>query len=137
MSEHPGKAPGGGGPSTADGLPPLIGRLGEDVASLLDSKLNLLKLELHEELRSYVRGGVRTLVGGLIAAVGFGLVSVGAAILVSTVVGEALGVSPPTAHCLGFAVVGLLFSLGGVIVARRAAQALKPTAVVPMRPGSA
>jgi uncharacterized membrane protein YqjE len=110
--------------------------LGEDVASLLDSKLNLLKLELHEELQSYVGGGVRTLVGGLIAAVGFGLVSVGAAFLVSTVVGEALRVSAPTAHSIGFAVVGLLFSLGGAVVARRAARALKPTEVVPTRPGS-
>ena len=120
-------------PSAADSLPSLIGRLGEDLTSLVDSKLALLKLELQEDLRSYIRGGVRALAGGMVATVGVALVSVGVALMISTLLGKATDLSPPAAHCVGFVAVGLLLLLGGIVVAARAARGLKAVELAPER----
>jgi hypothetical protein len=40
-----------------ESLPGLLGRVGEDLATLLDAKLRLLKIEIEEDVRAYARGG--------------------------------------------------------------------------------
>jgi hypothetical protein len=53
----------------ADGesLPGLLGRVGEDLATLLDAKLGLLKIEIAEDIRAYARGGVAIGAGTVIS----------------------------------------------------------------------
>lgn len=133
MSELEPKAPRADVPSSADSLPALVGRLGEDLTMLVDSKLSLFKIELKEDLRSYIRGGVLVGAGGLVAAVGFGLMSAAAALMVSTLLGKAVDLSLPAVYSLGFVVVGVLFMVGGLVVARRAAHRLMGTELAPKR----
>lgn len=94
MTEPQQKAPRADAPSSAESLPALVGRLSEDLTTLLDSKLSLFQLELKEDLRSYLRGGIRVGAGVLVAGVGFGLVSAATALLLSTL-GEGRRSHPP------------------------------------------
>jgi hypothetical protein len=54
-------------PSPSDSLPALVGRLGEDL-SRVDSKLSLLKIEIQDDLHSYLRGAVHVVAAGAVAA---------------------------------------------------------------------
>ena len=58
-----------------DNLPALLGRLGDNVMQLVDTKLSLVKVELKEDASFYARNGALTAVGGVIAAHGFALVT--------------------------------------------------------------
>jgi hypothetical protein len=100
---------------------------------LVDSKLSLFKLEVREDLRSYLRGGIHVGAGVLMAGVGFGLVSAATALLLSTLLAKAVDLSSPSAYALGFVLVGLLFMVGGLIVARRATHRLMQTDAAPQR----
>jgi hypothetical protein len=66
-----------------ESLAGLLGRVGEDLATLLDAKLGLLKIEIEEDIRAYARGGVAIGVGSVIAAVGFALLTVGIGFVIS------------------------------------------------------
>jgi uncharacterized membrane protein YqjE len=131
MTEPKQKAPRADAPSSAESLPALVGRLSEDLTTLVDSKLSLFKLEVKEDLRSYLRGGIRVGAGVLMAGVGFGLVSAATALLLSTLLAKAVDLTPPSAYALGFVLVGLLFMVGGLIVARRATHRLMQTDAAP------
>ena len=120
-------------PSSIETLPALVGRLGEDLATLIDSKLSLLKLELQEDLRSYVWGLIRLGGGVLVTAVGVGLVSAAIALFLSSFLATALDLSPPAAYALGFLLVGMVFVVGGLVVAMRAARQLGAPHVAPAR----
>lgn len=99
--------------SDLESLPSLFGRLGDDVVTLLDTKLSLLKVEVKEDAEAYVRGGVLIAVGGVIAAVGFALLNVAVAFLVSTL----FTFSEPVNYALGFIITGVAYLLiGGIIV---------------------
>ena len=117
----------------SDSLPELVGRLGEDLSRLVDSKLSLLKIEIQDDLRSYLRGAVHVVAAGAVAAVGFGLVSVGVALFAATLLAQSASLSWPTAQATGFVVIGLFFMAGGVIVATRAVARLKQTDPTPER----
>ena len=96
-----------------EGLPSLVGRLGDDVMTLLDTKLSLLKVEVKEDANAYVKSGVMIATGGVIAAVGFALVNVAVAFLVSTL----FKFSQPVNYALGFVITGAVYLLiGGIIV---------------------
>ena len=120
-------------PPPSDSLPALVGRLGEDLSRLMDTKLSLLKIEIQDDLRSYLRGAVHVVAAGSVAAIGFGLVSVGVALFGATLLAESGSLSWPTAQATGFIVLGLLFMGGGVIVARLAIAQLKNTDATPER----
>ena len=66
-----------------ENLPSLLGRLGDQVTELVDTKIGLLKVEVKEEANTYLQGGVMIAAGGAIAAVGFALVNVAVALGVS------------------------------------------------------
>src|SRR5215203_3640476 len=83
-----------------EGLPALFGRLSDGVTTLLDTKLSLLKVEIKEDVNSYIRGSVAILIGGIIAAVGFAILNVAVAFFVSTVLPDSL--DPFIRIALGF-----------------------------------
>src|SRR4028118_1333277 len=59
-----------------EGLPAMVGRLGDQVMTLVDAKLGLVKVELKEEAAAYGSNIAMIAVGGMIAAVGFALLNV-------------------------------------------------------------
>jgi hypothetical protein len=119
--------------SPSDTLPALVGRLGEDLSRLVDSKLRLLKIEIQDDLHSYLRGAVHVVAAGAIAAVGFGSMSVGVALFTATLLAQSASLSWPTAQAVGFVAMGLLFMAGGMIVAKLAIARLKYTDATPER----
>lgn len=99
-----------------ENIPGLLSRLGEDVTELLDTKLSLLKVEVKEDVQTYVRGGVMIGVGAVIATVGFALLNVAVAFGVSTLFEQAQ-LSQPARYALGFVITGGAYLLiGGIIV---------------------
>jgi uncharacterized membrane protein YqjE len=103
-------------PPETEGLPSLVGRLGDDVMQLFDTKLSLLKVEIKEEVNAYARGGVAIATGGIIAAVGFALLNVAVAFGVSTLFAAA-NLSQSAKYALGFVITGLFYlMIGGLMV---------------------
>ena len=123
-----------GSPPETESLPALVGRLGEDVMQLFDTKLSLLKVEIKEEANTYARGAVTLAVGGIIAAVGFALLNVAIAFGVSTLFTET-SLSQPARYALGFVLTGVFYLIiGGILVlatkSRLAKQGLVPNRTV-------
>jgi len=121
-------------PPETEHLPTLIGRLGDDVMQLVDTKINLLKVELKEEANTVLTSGVMIAVGGVIATIGFALVNVAVALGVATLFAN-LDLSPAAKYGLGFVLTGLVYLvLGGIIVlamkSRLSKQKLVPARTV-------
>ncbi len=115
-----------------ESLPSLIGRLGQDIVTLLDTELGLLKLELKEDVNAYVRGSVPIGVGGIIAAVGFSLLSVAIAFLFSALFEKTL-LSQPVKYALGFVITGVIYLVIGAAVIIRARNRLAKQNLAPER----
>ncbi|MDQ3668356.1 MAG: phage holin family protein [Acidobacteriota bacterium] len=99
-----------------DSLPSLVGRLGDDVMQLFDTKLSLLKVELKEEANAYARAGIAIAVGGIVSAVGFALLNVAVAFAVSTLFASA-NLSQAAQYALGFVLTGVFYLvIGGIVV---------------------
>lgn len=97
-----------------ESLPTLFSRLGDDVVTLLDTKLSLLKVEVKEDVNAYVSSGVMIAVGGFIALIGFALANVAVAFLVSTLFAFT---NPAANYALGFVITGALYLIiGGIII---------------------
>ncbi len=103
-----------------ESLPGLLGRVGEDLATLLDAKLGLLKIEVEEDMRAFARGGAAIGVGSVIAAVGFGLLNIGIAFIVSALFADTQ-LSQPMKYSLGFLITGAIYLIlgGGVMVVNK------------------
>jgi len=123
----------GANPDAGGGsLPSLIGRLGQDIVTLLDTKLALLKLEIKEDVNAYVRGRVSIGVGGIVAAVGFLLLNVAIAFLVSALFERTL-LSQPVKYALGFLITGVTYLVIGAAVIIRAKDRLAKQNLAPER----
>ena len=123
----------GANPDAGGGsLPSLIGRLGHDIVTLLDTKLGLLKLEIKEDVNAYVRGRVSIGVGGILAAVGFSLLNVAIALLVSALFEKTL-LSQPVKYALGFIITGVVYLVIGAAVIIRAKDRLAKQNLAPER----
>ena len=121
-------------PAENESLPSLVGRLGDDVMQLFDTKLSLLKVELREEANVYAKGAVTLGMGGIVAAVGFALLNVAVAFGVSTFFAQT-SLSQPARYALGFVLTGLFYLvIGGIVVlatkSRLAKQGLVPNKTV-------
>jgi len=116
----------------AESLPSLVGRLGEDVMQLFDTKLSLLKVEIKEEANTYARGAVTLALGGIVAAVGFALLNVAVAFGVSTLF-EGTTLSQPARYALGFVVTGVFYLVIGAIVVLATKSRLAKQGLVPNR----
>jgi uncharacterized membrane protein YqjE len=114
-----------------EGLPALFGRLTDGVATLLDTKLALLKVEVKEDVNNYIRGAVTILIGGIIAAVGFAIVNVAVALFVGSVMPETM--DPAVRLALGFVITGVLYLIVGAIFIVKAKNRLAKSDIVPNR----
>ena len=103
-----------------ENLPTLLGKLGDDVMRLVDTKLSLVKVELKEDAAFYARNGAFTAVGAMVALIGFALVNVAFAFFITNFFandGAAAERFGPTSYGLGFLITGILYVvIGGVIV---------------------
>jgi uncharacterized membrane protein YqjE len=111
-------------------LPDLISRLGSDLTTLWDLRLSLLRVEIKEEVDSYLRRSAIIAAGGLIVVLGFALANVALAFFASTLFATTQ-FSQPTRYALGFMFIGFLYlGTGGAIVMvtrrRLAAQGIMP-----------
>jgi uncharacterized membrane protein YqjE len=96
-------------------LPTLIGRLGDQVSELVDTKIDLLKIEVKEEVNTYLHGSVIVAAGGVMAAVGFSLVNVAAALGASLLFAR-YGMASTASYVAGFVTTGLFYLVVGSIV---------------------
>ena len=102
--------------SEIESLPGLFGRLGDDVMTLLDTKLSLLKVEVKEDASAYIRGSVMIAIGGIVAAIGFALVNIAIAFGISTLF-DPTQFSQPARYALGFIITGAIYLvIGGIII---------------------
>lgn len=117
-------------PEDSGSLPSLFSRLGDDLSTLLDLRLNLLKVEIREDVDAYLRQGITILIGGIIVALGFALANLALSFFISTLFAN-LQVSQPVKYGLGFLTTGVIYLVvGGIIIvvtrSRMAAQDILP-----------
>lgn len=115
-----------------ESLPALIGRLGDDVVQLFDTKVSLLRVELKEEASAYARGGIMIAVGGLVAAIGFALLNVALAFGISTLFAET-SLSQPARYAIGFVTAGVLYLIVGTVIISAVKSKLAKQTLVPDR----
>jgi uncharacterized membrane protein YqjE len=98
-----------------EGLPAMLGRLGDNVMTLVDAKLGLAKVELKEEAAAYGIKIAFMAVGGMLAAIGFALLNVAIALFMARLFFYSF--TPPISYALGFVVTGVLYLvIGGILV---------------------
>jgi uncharacterized membrane protein YqjE len=116
----------------SESLPSLIGRLGDDVMQLVDTKLSLLKVELKEDANEFARDGALIAVGGIVAAIGFALLNVAVAFGISTLFANT-DLSQPAKYAIGFATAGVLYLIVGAIMVSVMKNRLVKQRLVPDR----
>lgn len=115
-----------------ESLPALFARMADELTQLFDTKLALLRVELKEEVTSYMRGAVLLLIGGVVIGVGFALLNVAIAFLVSTAF-ENSNLSQPVRYALGFIITSLIYLIGGSVVIVITKNRLAKLGIVPKR----
>lgn len=113
-------------------LPSLFERLAEDLAKLFDQKVTLLKIELKEDVDTYVRGSIAILAGAVVATVGFALLNVALAFGITALL-SSLDISQPAKYGLGFVITGVIYLMLGAIVIVLAKNRLARQGLVPRR----
>jgi len=102
-----------------ESLPSLFGRLGDEVMKLVDTKLNLIKVELKEDASVYARNSAMLVLGGVVATVGLALILVAVACFVALLFDNDGGAATrytPMSYGLGFLITGLVIAaVGGVL----------------------
>ncbi len=111
-------------------LPSLFTRLTDQLTQLFDAKLALLRVELKEEVAVYLRGAVMMVAGSVIAVIGFALLNIAIAFLISMLF-QKTGLSQPAKYALGFVITALLYLGVGVFVILKAKNQIAKQKVVP------
>ena len=125
-------ARGGVSDDATDSLPALVARLGEDVVALIDSKLGLLKVEIKDDVASYVQGSVSLIVSVGVGVVGVGLLALTVAFLVAALLASTT-LSPPLRYAVGTGVTGLVCLGGGYLFGKRATRDIARVDPLPER----
>lgn len=115
-----------------ESLPALVGRLGDDVMQLFDTKISLLKVEIKEEMSAVAKSGALIAAGGIIAAIGFALLNVAIAFGISTLF-AGTNLSQPAQYAIGFLTTGLLYVIVGAIIVTAMKNRLAKQHLVPDR----
>jgi uncharacterized membrane protein YqjE len=115
-----------------EGLPALFTRMADDLTQFFDTKLALLKVEIKEDIDAYISGGIMILVGGVVVAVGFALLNVAVAFLVS-VLFENSNLSQPVRYALGFIITALVYLIAGAVTIIVTKNRLAQQGIVPKR----
>ena len=112
-------------------LPEMITRLGHDVVTMIETRLALLKLEIVEDVGGIARQGLRMVLGGVLACVGFALLCLSLGFVVAALLPADL--SQPARYALGFAAVALAALLAGVVVAWKSYRRMRQGSIRPER----
>jgi len=115
-----------------ESLPSLFSRLTDELTQLFDAKLDLLKAELKEEVSAYTVGVLLIVAGAVIAMVGFILLNVAIAFLISMLF-DAAHWSPAARYGLGFIITALLYLVVGAIIILVAKNRLAKQSILPKR----
>ena len=115
-----------------ESLPSLFSRLTDELTQLFDAKLDLLKAELKEEVSAYTVGVLLIVAGAVIAIVGFILLNVAIAFLISMLF-DAAHWSPAARYGLGFIITALLYLVVGAIIILVAKNRLAKQSILPKR----
>ena len=115
-----------------ESLPSLFSRLTDELTQLFDAKLDLLKAELKEEVSAYTVGVLLIVAGAVIAIVGFILLNVAIAFLISMLF-DATHWSPAARYGLGFIITALLYLVVGAIIILVAKNRLAKQSILPKR----
>lgn len=107
-----------------DDLTALLARLGDDVVTLVESKLGLLKLDVEAQVQGYAREATTRALAAAIVAIGVALLAAGLAFTVAWLLPASL--DPLLARALAFGGIGALGIGGGLVVLRRDVPAAKP-----------
>ncbi|HJQ34396.1 MAG TPA: phage holin family protein [Pyrinomonadaceae bacterium] len=102
-----------------ENLPALLGKLGDDVMRLVDTKLSLVKVELKEDASFYARNGAFTAVGAMVALIGFTLVNVAIAFFISSLFANDAAAPQrfsPNSYGLGFLITGVVYIVVGAVI---------------------
>jgi uncharacterized membrane protein YqjE len=115
-----------------EGLPALFAKMADELTQLFDTKLALLRVEITEEVSAYTRGAISMVIGGVVMVVGFALLNVAIAFLVSTIF-EGASLSQPVRYAFGFIIISLVYLVGGGVVILITKNRLAKIGVVPKR----
>ena len=115
-----------------EGLPALFAKMADELTQLFDTKLALLRVELKEEVSSYTRGAITIVIAGVVVVVGFALLNVAIAFLVSTIF-ENSNLSQPVRYALGFIITSLIYLIGGGVMILITKSRLAKVGIVPKR----
>ena len=115
-----------------DALPSLFARLGDQLTQLFDAKLSLLRIELKEEVATYLRGTAMIVAGAVVALIGFALLNVAMAFLVSMIF-DAAQIPQALRYALGFVITAVLYLVVGAILILKAKNRIAKQGIVPPR----
>jgi uncharacterized membrane protein YqjE len=119
--------------STGDeSLPALVGRLGEDITTFIDTKLSLLKVEIKEDVNAYVSSVMGAVIGAVIVLVGFALLNVAIAFLISSLF-EGTRLSQPVKYALGFIITAAVYLIIGAVLLLKMKGRMAKQGLVPER----
>ena len=111
-------------------LPSLFARLTGELTQLFDAKLDLLKAELKKEANACAVGAIFILAGVIIAMIGFALLNVAIAFLISMLF-DATHWSPAARYGFGFIITALIYLITGAVIIVVAKNRLAKERVVP------
>ena len=113
-----------------DALPSLFTRLGDQLTQLFDAKLSLLRIELKEEVSTYLRGAMMIVAGVVVALIGFALLNVAMAFLISMIF-EGAQIPQALRYALGFVITAVLYLVVGAILILKAKNRMAKQGIVP------
>jgi uncharacterized membrane protein YqjE len=116
----------------AEILPSLFSRLSDQITELFDAKLTLLRVELKEEINTYLRGVAVIIAGAVVALIGFALLNVAIAFLIS-IIFESTHMSQPARYALGFIITAGFYLVAGGVVIMKAKNRIAKQGLVPPR----
>lgn len=115
-----------------ESLAALFAKMADQITQLFDAKLALLRVEIKEEVSTYTRGAITIAIGGVVVVVGFALLNVAIAFLVSTIF-ESSNLTQPVRYALGFIITSLIYLIGGGVVIVITKNRLARLGLVPKR----
>lgn len=116
----------------AETLPSLFTRLTDQLMELFDAKLTLLRVELKEEVNTYLRSVVMIIAGAVVGLIGFALLNVAIAFLISMLF-ENTHMSQAARYAVGFVITAALYLIAGALVIVKAKNRMAKQAIVPPR----
>ena len=112
-------------------LPSLFTRLADQAMQLFEARLGLLRLELKEEVNTYLRGVALIAAGTVVALIGFALLNVAIAFFISMLF-QNTGLSQPARYAVGFIITAALYlTIGGIVVIKAKNRIAKEDVVPP------